>query len=93
MARLAHVQAQVPLLLVFVGVAVGLAVTSASRPVLGCGIIGGSFVVGGLLRSVLSERAAGLLANRGRTFDSWLLVGLGVAVLALIVSLRADYQG
>lgn len=53
----------------------------------GCVIIGAALGAGALLRLVLPQRAAGLLAVRGRAFDVFFLVlgGAAIIVLALLV--------
>lgn len=51
-------------------------------------IIGGGVVLGGILRLVLPEKAAGLLCCRSRWLDVLLTLatGLGIIVLALVIS-------
>jgi hypothetical protein len=44
-------------------------------------LIGGDLLLAGLLRLVLSERRAGILAVRRRAFDVICYLGLGVLVI------------
>jgi hypothetical protein len=46
-------------------------------------LFAGGVVLAGLLRAFLSDTAAGLLRVRGRTFDTTLLIGVGVAIATL----------
>lgn len=77
---------QAPALLVLGGVAAGLGLVAAGRWRAGLYVVGLALVLGAGLRSGLPERAAGLLAVRGRTLDAVLLLLLGTAVLALASS-------
>ena len=54
----------------------------------GVGLLGVAMCVGGAFRAVLPTRQAGLLAVRGRQFDTVCYLGLGVAILVLAVLLR-----
>lgn len=78
--------------LVLLGVAVGLGVIVADRPVRGAFVLGGSLVAGGLARTVASERHAGMLVNRGRMTDAITMTVIGLAIIVLAVSLRGTYS-
>ena len=54
----------------------------------GAGVIGGALLLGGLLRLVLPARSVGMLAVRGRYWDTLYYAGLGVLILAVDISLR-----
>ena len=77
---------QVPALLVLLGVAAGLGLVAVGRWRVGLYLVGLALLLGGGARSALPERTAGLLAVRGRTLDSVLLLLLGAAVLVLASS-------
>lgn len=94
MSRLQEaLQRQALTAVVIAGVAAGLAVIVLDRPIRGSFLLGGSLVVGGLARTVVSERRAGMLVNRGRTTDALTLTGIGLAVIVLAASLRQTYAG
>ena len=75
---------QAPALLVLAAVAAGLALVAVERWRVGLYVVGLALLLGAGLRSSLPERAAGLLAVRGRTLDvvTLLVLGSGVLVLA-----------
>lgn len=75
----------VPLLLVLAGVALGLVLISLDHWRRGATALGASAAVAGLLRLVLSERAAGFLAVRSKAFDVVFaaLLTAGAAVLVI----------
>ena len=54
---------------------------------LGVQILGGSLVVAALLRLVLANREAGMLAVRNRFLDALMLSGAGAALIALATSI------
>ena len=54
---------------------------------LGIEIFGGSLLVAALLRLVLANRDAGMLAVRNRFLDAFLLIGAGLALIALATSI------
>jgi hypothetical protein len=70
-------------------VAAGTALVIASRSDwrLGIEILGGSLLVAALLRLVLANRDAGMLAVRHRFVDVFLLTGTGIALIALATSI------
>ena len=72
-------------ILVVAGVALVIAARSDWR--LGIQILGGSLLVAALLRLVLANRDAGMLAVRNRFLDAFLLIGCGVALIALASSI------
>lgn len=74
-----------PLLVVLIGVAVGLvlAFVDSDSWRLGALVIGGSLLVGSLIRLVLPDRAAGLLGVRSKALDIAALAFLGVAIVIL----------
>ena len=77
---------QLPLGVVLVVVAAGLAVgaTGAWRP--GASLIGLGVLLAGALRLVLPVRRAGLLVVRSRRLDASMLLALGAALLVLASS-------
>lgn len=79
--------------IVVAGVLAGLVVAALRSPLRGALIIGVSFVLGGLLRSVLTERDAGSLATRARTTDAAVLGVLGLVLMFLALSLAASGRG
>jgi hypothetical protein len=85
------VRREAPLTSVLIGVALGIALAMFKHPIRGSLVIGGSFILAGLMRAAFSDRVAGLLAVRGRTFDSLLLGTLGLVIVAIALSLR--HQG
>ena len=86
-------QRQALTLLVLLGVTAGLVVIVVDRPIRGSYLLGGSLVAAGLARTVVSERRAGLLVNRGRMTDAVTLTAIGLAVIVLATSLRRTYSG
>ena len=50
-------------------------------------VVGGAVLLGALLRAVLTERQAGLLAIRHRGFDVACYLGLGAAVIIVALLL------
>ena len=77
-----------PLLAVLIGVAAGLVVAVIGEQTwrLGCLIIGVSLLIGGVIRSALPSRDAGLLQVRSRLFDVLLLSLGGAAIIALSIA-------
>jgi hypothetical protein len=70
--------------------AAGVALVIASRSDwrLGIKVLGVSLIVAALLRLVLANRDAGMLAVRNRFIDAFLLGGAGAALVALATSIR-----
>jgi len=66
---------------------VALVIASRSDWRLGVQILGGALLVAALLRLVLANRDAGMLAVRNRFLDAFLLTGCGVALIALASSI------
>ena len=54
---------------------------------LGIQIFGGSLLVAALLRLILANRDAGMLAVRNRFLDAFLLVAAGIALIALATTI------
>ena len=54
---------------------------------LGIQILGGSLLVAALLRLILANRDAGMLAVRNRFLDCFLLTATGIALIALATSI------
>jgi hypothetical protein len=81
--------AWVPYLIVLAGAGLGifLAVQGAKYAGLGTGLLGGSLLVGALLRLALPERYAGLLATRRKASDVLAFAAFGVAVLTVALTL------
>jgi Protein of unknown function (DUF3017) len=81
--------AWVPYLIVLAGAGLGmfLAVQGAKHAGLGTGLLGGSLLVGALLRLALPDRCAGLLATRRKASDVLAFAAFGVAVLAVALTL------
>lgn len=55
----------------------------------GTGLIAGAMLLAGLLRLVLPPEHAGLLAARGRWWDSFCYLALGAAILIIDIRLRS----
>ena len=72
-------------ILAVVGAALFIAGRSDWR--LGIQIFGGSLLVAALLRLVLANRDAGMLAVRNRFLDAFLLTGAGIALIALATTI------
>ncbi len=72
---------------VLILVATGLAFAVAGRWRAGVGWVGGAMILGALVRLVLRERDAGMLAVRNRYFDSALLVVIGSALCFLAATI------
>lgn len=82
-----HGWRQAPLVAVLTVLAVGLLAVTAHAWRHGAQIIGGALVLGAGLRIALPARRAGLLVVRGRAFDATVLLGLGLALVALATSI------
>lgn len=54
----------------------------------GTALLAGAMLLAGLLRLVLPTHVAGLLAARGRWWDSFCYLALGAAILILDIRLR-----
>jgi hypothetical protein len=67
------------------GTALVIATRGDWRP--GVQILGGSLLVGALLRLLLATRDAGMLAVRNRFLDAFLLISAGVALIVLAGSI------
>ena len=65
--------------------AVGLAIVAAGSWRLGVGVVGGALVCGSFARTLLTERAAGLLRVRRPTADVVVMTGLGVVLIVLSI--------
>jgi uncharacterized membrane protein YjjP (DUF1212 family) len=87
MAGAAQRRSEWPLILSLLVAATGLVVLTFYDWRNGVMIFSGAILLAGLLRLSLSDSAAGLLHVRGRTFDTALLLGVGLAIgtLGLIV--------
>ncbi len=68
---------------VLVGVAVGLTLVYQDRWRRGMLVVGAVLALAGLARLALPTRRVGLLAVRGRAFDTVILVLLGASVIML----------
>jgi hypothetical protein len=64
-----------------------LVITARSDWRLGIQILGGALIAGALLRLVLANRDAGMLAVRNRFLDAALLSATGAALIALATSI------
>ena len=84
---LAGVLRQLPLLAALVGVAVGLAVVTFADWRAGLVVLGVVLLGTATLRQVLPARRVGFLAVRSRPFDVVLLVGAGVALIVIALTL------
>jgi hypothetical protein len=73
-------------------VAISLGITSSGNWRLGVRWFGGALIFAALVRVVLPERDAGMLAVRRRWWDCLLLAGVGVA-LVLLASSVPDQPG
>jgi uncharacterized membrane protein YjjP (DUF1212 family) len=87
MAGEAQRRSEWPLVLTLLVAATGLVVLTFYNWRNGVLVFAGAVLLAGLLRVTLTDSAAGLLHVRGRTFDTALLlaVGLAIGTLALIV--------
>ncbi len=74
---------QLPAVIVLVALATGLALTRPGRWETGLYVIGGAVLLAAAFRLVLPTLRVGLLAVRGRWFDTIVLAALGTAVLVL----------
>jgi hypothetical protein len=54
----------------------------------GTAVIGIAMLLAGVLRLILPRQHAGLLASRGRWFDSFCFAALGAAILIIDIRLR-----
>lgn len=78
--RLLHA---IPITLVILVIAVGVAIVAADRWRLGSAVLAAAAALGGLLRLVLPTAAVGVLAVRSRVFDT----ALFLAVAALLAGM------
>lgn len=81
---------QLPLLVVLLAVAVGLAMVAADHWRRGLVVVGLALVGGALLRLLLPVRRVGFLAVRNRSVDVVLLAGAGVALTAFVLAIPAE---
>lgn len=83
---------QLAFLLVLAAVFVGIVlVVIRTAPYAGLLVMGTALAAGAAGRLLLTERSAGMLANRTRGQDAAALGGLGVAIVLLTLSLRATH--
>lgn len=78
-----HALEQWPLVLVLLSLAGSLAITATGHWRRGAFAVGCTVLLAGVLRGVLPDRRAGLLAVRGRWFDTALLLVAAGAMLAV----------
>lgn len=78
-------------LVVVAGCALGGWLVYRHHPFEGLGCVGVSLLVASAARTVLPARYAGLLVNRSRSFDTFVLGFLGAAILVLVFSLHAGH--
>lgn len=78
---------QAPALAVLAVVGAGLAVAASGHWRTGAGVLALALVLGSVLRLALPPPVAGWLVVRSRLFDAALLLGAGIAVLALAVTI------
>jgi hypothetical protein len=76
---------------VVTGVVLGLALVSQDRWRRGMLIVGAVLVLASLARLVLPVRRIGLLAVRGRLFDTTILLLFGLAVI--VITFEVPYVG
>jgi hypothetical protein len=74
-------------LVVLAGTAVGIGIVWTGNWRLGTEWMAGSLIFAALLRLVLPNRDAGMLAVRNRIFDCLLLGGVGVVLIFLAVTI------
>ncbi len=72
---------------ILMAAATALVITTRADWRLGIQILGGSLIVAALLRLVLANRDAGMLAVRNRFLDALMLSGAGAALIALASSI------
>jgi hypothetical protein len=68
--------------------ATALMIATRSDWRLGVKVLGGALVVAALLRLVLANRDAGMLAVRNRFVDAFLLGGAGIGLITLATTIR-----
>lgn len=81
------------LLLVLAFFAVGVLLVLNRHWRRGSVMMGGSLALAGLLRLVLPEQLAGLLAVRGKVFDVALCLGAGTTIMVLGMVVPGVYVG
>ena len=81
--------AWLPYLIVLAGAVIGLVLAwlGSGRAGQGAGVVGGALLAAALARLLLPPRYAGLLATRGKALDVAAFAVLGIAVLAVALSL------
>jgi hypothetical protein len=82
------VRAHVPLALVLAVVAVGLLRIAQYHWRQGTVLIGGALLLAALLRALLPDNRIGMVAIRGRGMDVLLYSGLGLAVMAVALTIQ-----
>src|SRR3712207_6258484 len=90
---LAGLLRQLPLLAVLVAVGVGLTMVALEHWRRGLVVMGGSLMIAAVLRLLLPVRRVGFPAVRSRPVDVVLLAGVGVAVVAVALTIPADATG
>ena len=84
---LAGLLRQVPLLAVLVAVGIGLLLVTFEHWRRGLVVVGLTLVVAGVLRLLLPVRRVGFLAVRSRLVDVVVMVGTGVVLTVLVLTL------
>jgi Protein of unknown function (DUF3017) len=84
---LAGLLRQVPLLAVLVAVGIGLLLVTFEHWRRGLVVVGLTLVAAGLLRLLLPVRRVGFLAVRSRLVDVVVMVGTGVVLTVLVLTL------
>lgn len=74
-----------PLAVVVLGMLAGILVVVLGHWRMGSVVIGASLTIGGIERIVLKDRA-GLLQARNRFFDVIALLGMGIGIMVLAIS-------
>ena len=83
-------RAERPLLTVVVLVVVSIALVMNHRWRAGLILFGASLVLAGALRALLTDERAGMLAVRGRLFDTLVMAVLGGTLIVLAQSLATS---
>jgi hypothetical protein len=85
--RRRHLPAEAPMIAVLVVAAVGLLRVATANWREGAVLLGGSLLLAAVLRGVLPQERAGLVAIRSRALDVVSYTGLGLAVVLLAVTI------
>lgn len=88
--RRRHLPAEAPMIAVLLVAAIGLLRVATSNWREGAVLLGGSLLLAAVLRAVLPQDRAGLVAIRSRAVDVLSYTGLGLAVVLLAVTITRN---